>query len=101
LYAGVKSDHSKVFVIDGKTQHPTALVGSKNLTDASGALCFDEVVKVEGPGAAVVQDDYYFDMVYALSREMKPDTLRHFAQNGWSKSQYRDGQTAAEMIANI
>jgi len=69
LYANVASDHSKVIVIDGKSKDPIAFVGSKNLTDASGAVCFDEVVKIEGPAAAVVQDDYYDDMLESLKND--------------------------------
>lgn len=113
LYGAAKSDHSKVFVIDGKSQKaPHALVGSKNLTDASGPFCYDEVISVYGPTAAVVLDDYYLDMKYALEKvdySQKPYSLpadyppyvEHLAKNGWSKDLYRRGQNKAAMIANI
>jgi len=112
LYGGAKSDHSKVFVVDGKV--PTsaqALVGSKNLTDASGPFCYDEVISVYGPAAAVVLDDFYLDMKYALEKvdytarpynlSGYPSYVEHLAKEGWSKGLYRSGQSKAEMIANI
>ncbi|MBI3534633.1 MAG: hypothetical protein HY072_04000, partial [Deltaproteobacteria bacterium] len=64
------SDHSKTIVVDGLSENPIATVGSKNLTDASGAICYDEVIKVSGPAAAAVLDDYYQDMKMALTKEM-------------------------------
>ncbi|MBI2026698.1 MAG: hypothetical protein HYS98_02670 [Deltaproteobacteria bacterium] len=69
LYGRAVSDHSKVVVADGMSQKPVALVGSKNWTDAAGALCYDEVVKITGPAAAVVLDDYYYDMREALRKK--------------------------------
>ncbi len=112
LYGGAKSDHSKVFVVDGKTPNSAhALVGSKNLTDASGPFCYDEVISVYGPAAAIVLDDFYLDMKYALDKvdysarpynlTGYPSYVEHLAKEGWSKSLYRSGQTKAEMIANI
>ena len=91
LYGRAVSDHSKVMVIDGKTATPIAFVGSKNWTDSSGSVCYDEVVKIVGPAAAVIQDDYYFDMFFALEREFRLDNdkgdrlLDHFLDNGWAK----------------
>ncbi|MBT3979765.1 MAG: phosphatidylserine/phosphatidylglycerophosphate/cardiolipin synthase family protein [Bacteriovoracaceae bacterium] len=70
LYPKAKSDHSKVMVIDGvgawADSTPTAFVGSKNWTDSSGGMTFDEVARIEGPAAIAVQDSYYWDMWYAL-----------------------------------
>ncbi|OFZ48747.1 MAG: hypothetical protein A2381_05350 [Bdellovibrionales bacterium RIFOXYB1_FULL_37_110] len=80
LYANAKSDHSKVIVIDAKTDHPMAWVGSKNLVDASGAVCYDDMTKVTGPAASIIQDDYYFDMFYALKEEISDQDLKNIAQ---------------------
>jgi len=80
LHASAKSDHSKVIVIDAKTDHPTALVGSKNLVDASGAVCYDDMAKVIGPAASIIQDDYYFDMYIALKEEINDRDLKNIAQ---------------------
>ncbi|MEZ4815924.1 MAG: phospholipase D-like domain-containing protein [Bdellovibrionota bacterium] len=111
LYGRAMSDHSKVFVIDGKTSHPVAFVGSKNLTDESGAFCYDHVAKIEGPSAAIVQDDYYLDMKYALrdvdysqapykfsGAEPYVDFL---AKAGWSADLYKTSQNKEEKIVNI
>ncbi|HTL12237.1 MAG TPA: phospholipase D-like domain-containing protein, partial [Bdellovibrionota bacterium] len=71
LFPKAKSDHSKVMVIDGAglwaDAAPTAYVGSKNWTDSSGGMTFDEVAKVTGPAAVAVQDSYYWDFWYALT----------------------------------
>jgi phosphatidylserine/phosphatidylglycerophosphate/cardiolipin synthase-like enzyme len=101
LYGRAQSDHSKVFVIDGTSKHPVAFVGSKNLTDSSGPIMYDEFAKVEGPAAAVVLDDYYYDMAYALLYEMPEDYVRRLAQHGWSKQHYQSSQTRQAMIVNI
>jgi phosphatidylserine/phosphatidylglycerophosphate/cardiolipin synthase-like enzyme len=101
LYGRAQSDHSKVFVIDGATDAPLAFVGSKNLTDASGAVTYDEVVQIEGPAAAAVQDDYYWDMFYALKYELPEELLKTFAQKGWSAAKYSAGQSKDEMVANV
>ncbi|MCC7440595.1 MAG: hypothetical protein IT285_03115 [Bdellovibrionales bacterium] len=70
LFPKAKSDHSKVMVIDGAgawtDSVPVAFVGSKNWTDSSGAMTFDEVAKVTGPAAVATQDSYYWDFWYAL-----------------------------------
>lgn len=70
LFPKAKSDHSKVMVIDGaglwQDSVPVAYVGSKNWTDSSGAMTFDEVARVSGPAAVAVQDTYYWDLWYAL-----------------------------------
>lgn len=65
-----KSDHSKVLVIDGAARWtdsiPVAYIGSKNWTDSSGVMTFDEVLRVAGPAAVATQNDYYWDFWYAL-----------------------------------
>lgn len=101
LYGRAQSDHSKVFVIDGNTATPSAFVGSKNLTDASGAITYDEVTKVEGPAAAAVLDDYYWDMAYALRYEMSESLLKLYAQKGWSAALFSSGQSRDAMVANV
>lgn len=111
LYGRAMSDHSKVFVIDGKTSNPIAFVGSKNLTDESGAFCYDEVAKVEGPAAAVTQDDYYLDIKYALRAVDYSEAPYNFpqigsyvdllARSGWSADLYQNNQDEEEKIANI
>lgn len=113
LYGAAKSDHSKVFVVDGKVPSSAqALVGSKNLTDASGPFCYDEVVSVYGPAAAIVLDDFYLDMKYALEKvdyrakpynlsDDYPSYVEYLAKEGWSKELYNPRQSKAEMIANI
>jgi phosphatidylserine/phosphatidylglycerophosphate/cardiolipin synthase-like enzyme len=101
LYAGAKSDHSKVIVVDGDTESPIAFVGSKNLTDASGAIVYDEVIKIQGPAAAVVLDDYYYDMKHALTKELKLSSLKHYAEKGWGKDGYSPDQSVDQMAAAI
>jgi len=101
LYGRAQSDHSKVFVIDGKTSNPVAFVGSKNLTDAAGATVYDEVVRIDGPAAAVVQDDFYWDMFYALKYELGEAALRNFAQKGWSAGLYKNGTSIDDMAAHV
>ena len=101
LYGRAQSDHSKVFVIDGKTSSPVAFVGSKNLTDASGAVIYDEVVRVVGPAAAAVQDDYYWDMHYALKYELGEAGLKNLAQKGWSSALFKSGASLDEMASNV
>jgi phosphatidylserine/phosphatidylglycerophosphate/cardiolipin synthase-like enzyme len=61
-----KSDHSKVFVIDGNSDDGTAFVGSKNFTDSSGAVAYDEMAMVQGPAVKVILDSYYWDLDAAL-----------------------------------
>ncbi len=67
FYPKGKSDHSKVMVIDGKNKiGGTAYVGSKNFTDSSGAVAYDEVTKIEGPAVPIILDSYYYDLLEAL-----------------------------------
>jgi phosphatidylserine/phosphatidylglycerophosphate/cardiolipin synthase-like enzyme len=97
LYAKAKSDHSKVLVIDGDTTNPTAIVGSKNWTDTSGGFCFDEIIVVNGPGAAVVLDDYYYDMYYSLLMENTVSDLKTLSKNSWAGNAI----TKEEMIVGL
>lgn len=101
LYGRAQADHSKVVVIDGTGPHPVAFVGSKNWLDQSGAYCYDDVAKIEGPAAAAVLDDFYFDMMMALRYELDRKILNQYASNGWSKELYRSGQSVDEMTANV
>ena len=101
LYGRAVSDHSKVLVIDAKTQNPVALVGSKNWTDESGGICYDEVARVSGPAASVVQDDFYYDMFYALEKKMDPSYVETLARGGSSQELYKEGQSREDKIANI
>jgi phosphatidylserine/phosphatidylglycerophosphate/cardiolipin synthase-like enzyme len=73
LYIKAKSDHSKVIVIDGDRPlgNPVAFVGSKNMTDSSGALCNDEVMMIEGPAATVILDNYWKDLYDALKLDWR------------------------------
>ena len=64
------SDHSKLMVIDGKTTEPKAIISSKNWSDRAGVIFFDDAVLIEGPAAAVVQDDFYHDMRLGLREVM-------------------------------
>jgi len=65
-----KSDHTKVFVVDGLNPDlGKAYVGSKNWTDSSGAVNIDEVVKVQGPAAALILNSFYYDALEAFSNE--------------------------------
>jgi phosphatidylserine/phosphatidylglycerophosphate/cardiolipin synthase-like enzyme len=87
LYGRAQSDHSKVIVIDAKLPTARAFVGSKNLTDSSGGFCYDDVVEITGPIAAVVQDDYYWDMFKSMTEKMYktyPDYIPTLANLGWA-----------------
>ena len=66
-----KADHSKVMVINGKQLDGSAVayVASKNWLDTSGGITFDEVIKVRGPAATIIQDNYVPDMIAALTKK--------------------------------
>ncbi len=68
FYLKGKSDHSKVFIVDGAA-NGTAFVGSKNLTDSSGGIAYDEVISVKGPAVAAIQNSYYYDLLEAISHD--------------------------------
>lgn len=85
VFPKAKSDHSKVIVVDGKNpQTGIAFVGSKNLTDTSGGVSYDEVAKVQGPVVPVILDSYYHDLAAAISLEMT-GTGRAYMQNAYIK----------------
>ncbi|GAX59333.1 hypothetical protein SCALIN_C02_0012 [Candidatus Scalindua japonica] len=68
-----KADHSKIMVINGKHLDGSAVayVASKNWLDTSGGINYDEVIKVWGPAATIIQDNYVPDMIAALIKEYK------------------------------
>lgn len=71
-----KSDHSKIMVINGADlKNAVAYVSSKNWLDISGGVTFDEIIKLEGPAAIVVQDNYVPDMVAAFIRSEQKEYL--------------------------
>lgn len=101
IHLGIKSDHSKVLVIDAKGENPVAFVGSKNWISSSGAICYDDVAMIQGPAALVVQDDYYFDMFYALRYEIREKIIDLWAKEGWSSEHYRPDLPITSKIINI
>lgn len=65
-----KSDHTKVFVVDGKNpDFGKAYVGSKNWTDSNGSINVDEVAKIEGPAVQLILNSFYYDVLEAYSNE--------------------------------
>jgi phosphatidylserine/phosphatidylglycerophosphate/cardiolipin synthase-like enzyme len=104
LYLKAKSDHSKVIVIDGDRpdRHPVAFVGSKNMTDISGAVCNDEVIRVEGPAASVLLDNYWNDLYEGLKLDWRLSDFmgayyEKISTNGWAK----DFGTGGDRIKRI
>lgn len=62
-----KSDHSKVFVVDGLNEKSgVAFVGSKNWTDSSGGVAIDEVAEIRGPAVPVILNAFYYDVYEAF-----------------------------------
>ncbi len=78
LYLKGKSDHSKVYIIDGNSDEGVAFVGSKNLTDSSGGIAYDEVTKIKGPAVRVIQDAYYYDLLEAFANDAGSNTTPSF-----------------------
>ncbi len=79
FYPKAKSDHSKVIVIDGKNKTSgVAFVGSKNYTDSSGAIAYDEITQIQGPAVPIILDSYYYDLTEALL-ELQKKSAEHFA----------------------
>lgn len=93
LYLKAQSDHTKLVVVDGDRPQgkPVAMVGSKNWTDASGALCDDSVILVEGPAAVVSLDNYYDDLNRALQESWDVNNAfwkslyENVHANGWAQ----------------
>lgn len=98
IFPKAKSDHSKVIVIDGKNaQTGMAFVGSKNLTDTSGGVSYDEVAKVQGPAVPVILDSYYHDLSAAIALESQTATSKAYIENAHSKG--KKGASGANLQA--
>lgn len=70
IYPKAKSDHSKVYLVDAyDATSGVAFVGSKNMTDSSGGVSYDEVTKMEGPAVPAIQDSYFYDIQEALKND--------------------------------
>lgn len=66
-----KSDHTKVIVTDGKNPETgVAYVGSKNWTDSSGGINYDEVAAVRGPATALILNSFYYDVLEAFDLDL-------------------------------
>lgn len=87
-YYESKIDHSKVLVVDAKSDHPKAYFGSKNWSDHSGGYYYDDVVYVEGPSAALVQASYYDDVEAALTLDPKEQSWLFFKEDGFGNERY-------------
>ncbi len=82
FYPKAKSDHSKVILIDAKNKTSgIAFVGSKNYTDSSGAIAYDEVTQIQGPAVPIILDSYYYDLTEALT-ELQKSSPGFFASLG-------------------
>lgn len=99
FYPKAKSDHSKIVVVDPKSSKGIAFVGSKNFTDSSGAVSYDEVVKIQGPAVAAVTDSYYYDLLEAVAelQTTAPAYLKNLAQRS-AKSSAQDAIGMAKDI---
>ena len=73
-FAG-RSDHSKLLIVDGFSEHPSMLVGSKNLVDAAASYFHDEAVLVEGPAAALAQLLFTVDLQLALELALDESSI--------------------------
>jgi len=89
-YYESKIDHSKVIVVDAKSDHPRAYFGSKNWTDHSGAYYYDNAIYVEGPVAALVQASYYNDIDAALTLDPIEQNWFYYKDKGFSNEHYLD-----------
>lgn len=100
-YPKAKADHSKVFVIDGKNNETgVAFFGSKNFTDSSGSIAYDEVVKVEGPGVKVVLNSYYYDLFEAMSL-VYDQGGRAYLENSYKKTLQKNPSDKLELIKTL
>lgn len=99
----VVSDHSKLMVVDAKSKHPRAIISSKNWSDRTGAYFFDDAIVIEGPAAAVVQDDFYHDMRLGLKKVMATQfTAAAFgASSNYIDRLYRGNQPQASLDEKI
>ncbi|WP_127715020.1 phosphatidylserine/phosphatidylglycerophosphate/cardiolipin synthase family protein [Halobacteriovorax sp. HLS] len=74
-----KVNHAKAIVIDGNTNYPQALLGSKNLADSNGGYSFDNSIWIKGPAAAVIQNSLYEDIVlYSKTPTQKKVIEKYF-----------------------
>ena len=112
VYQKAKSDHSKVIIIDAKNpKSGVAFVGSKNITDTSGGIAYDESAKIQGPAVKVIQDSYYYDLFHAIELEHEgaaknipgyTENNKRYIQSLFAKAAKGTGTPAlAEMIATI
>lgn len=99
--SALTADDSSIIVIDGKSSRPTAYIGSKQFAPGLGKWILDGILKIEGPAASVVQDDYFMDMFYALSLELDDRLLKNYAQSGWGKEAFKNRSGRAEWALNI
>lgn len=66
-----KSDHTKVVITDGKNpENGIAFVGSKNWTDSSGGVNYDEVAAIHGPATALILNSFYYDALEAFDLDL-------------------------------
>ena len=82
----LQSDHSKTLIIDGFYDDAAIILGSKNLSDHSAGINFDEVLRVDGPAAAAAQFTYINDLEMAFELAQKESSLSQIAQqrlNQW------------------
>ncbi len=87
-YYESKIDHSKVIVVDAKSDRPKAYFGSKNWTDHSGSYYYDNAIYVEGPAAAVVQASYYDDVEAALTSDPAELEWFYYKNQGFDNKHY-------------
>ncbi len=98
FYPKGKSDHSKVVIIDALDKvNGVAFVGSKNYTDSSGGVAYDEVTKIQGPAVAAIQDSYYHDLKLALQQlqGVTPFSNPQYLSDLYTKN-FNDGEKDAE-----
>lgn len=67
--------NSKALVIDGNSDNPKALIGSKNWSDHHGAYFYDNDVFIEGPAAAMIQHSLVNDFK-SNQKELKSQESR-------------------------
>ncbi len=80
FYPKGKSDHSKIIIVDGKNKTSgIAFVGSKNFTDSSGGISYDEVTKIQGPAVPAILDSYYYDLFEAF-KELQRLSPAYYSQ---------------------
>jgi phosphatidylserine/phosphatidylglycerophosphate/cardiolipin synthase-like enzyme len=108
FYPKGKSDHSKVVVVDGLDKaNGIAFVGSKNYTDSSGGVAYDEVTKIQGPAVAAILDSYYYDLTIAL-KQLKggspfsnPQYLADLYSKNFSDGENNESVQIAKILAKV